>query len=194
MPNRTCTLPDCEGKYLVAGYCRKHYRRLKRTGTTDDPQLPTLEDRFNDYVSKSEGCWLWSGYLSHEGYGTIRAGGRGSATLLAHRLAYELSTGPIPDGMHIDHKCHTRACVRPDHLRAVTPKQNVENFGGLMVNNTSGVRGVSWVKRKQRWTTRVWHNHKAYGAGTYVDIKDAEAAVVELRLRLHTHNDLDRVE
>ena len=47
---------------------------------------------------------------------------------LAHRYAYELAIGPIPDGAHIDHKCLVRDCVNPHHLQPVSPGEN--NFLG----------------------------------------------------------------
>jgi hypothetical protein len=43
----------------------------------------------------------------------------------AHRWAYELVNGKIPDGLVIDHLCRNRACVAVDHLRAVTQRENI---------------------------------------------------------------------
>ncbi len=69
-----------------------------------------------------ETCWLWGGAITSGGYGSVRAGGR---TCRAHRVAYELTNGPIPEGMEVDHLCRVRSCVRPDHLEAVTHRENV---------------------------------------------------------------------
>ena len=43
----------------------------------------------------------------------------------AHRVSYELFRGPIPDGLQIDHLCRIRHCVNPDHLEAVTQRENI---------------------------------------------------------------------
>lgn len=52
-------------------------------------------------------------------------------TVLVHCYVWERLVGPIPDGMVIDHQCRNRACCNIDHLRVVTPKQNVtENIVG----------------------------------------------------------------
>lgn len=81
-------------------------------------------ERFDENIIKdpNSGCWLWAGSLNQYGYGnfTFRTK-RG----LAHRVSYERSIGPIPEGLQIDHKCRTRGCVRPDHLEPVTPGENV---------------------------------------------------------------------
>lgn len=100
--------------------------------------------RFWSKVEKSEGCWFWTGRLTPKGYGTFSFGRKPNAhRTQAHRLAYELVAGPIPQDLHIDHTCHTkdlscvggnscrhRSCVRPSHLEAVTPQTNMERGRG----------------------------------------------------------------
>lgn len=65
---------------------------------------------------------MWLGYRKPNGYGEM---GIGRKVFLAHRVAYELFVGPIPDGMTLDHKCRERACVNPDHLEPVTNRENI---------------------------------------------------------------------
>jgi hypothetical protein len=81
------------------------------------------------------GCWFWPGTEGGaKGYRTVRVDGRMTA---AHRLVYEVTRGePIPEGLVVDHTCHDpatceggltcphRACIRPDHLAAVSPEWN----------------------------------------------------------------------
>ena len=69
-----------------------------------------------------DGCWLWQGRLTRDGYGATGAAGR---SVLAHRLSYETFVGPIPEGLEIDHLCRVRACVNPAHLEPVTHAENV---------------------------------------------------------------------
>jgi hypothetical protein len=82
------------------------------------------EIRFWPRVDKSDpdGCWLWTGPIGSHGYGTF---GIGVRLVLTHRFAYEFCVGPIPKGLVIDHLCGVRPCVRPDHLEAVTQRENV---------------------------------------------------------------------
>lgn len=70
-------------------------------------------------------CWYWLGVPSKAGYGTMSVA---SKVMYAHRISHELFTGPIPDGLTIDHLCRVRHCVNPAHLEAVT--QRVNNLRG----------------------------------------------------------------
>lgn len=67
-------------------------------------------------------CWIWAGCLDGQGYSIIHAGG---SRYFAYRAIYEMVYGPIPKELEIDHLCHNRKCVRPDHLEAVTHAENM---------------------------------------------------------------------
>jgi hypothetical protein len=92
----------------------------------------------------------------------------------------------------LDHICHVRACVNPDHLRPVTHKQNQEHKKGVQANNKSGYRGVSLSKRDGRWRAVVMHNWKPIFLGYYSTPEEANEVVVAKRNELFTHNDADR--
>lgn len=124
--------------------------------------------------------------------------------ILAHRFSYELINGPIPDGpdgrtLRLDHR-HTcpKNCVRPEHLRPATAKQNAENRAGATRESKSGVRGVfpntgKNKGKKNGWQAIVGHNGKKHYLGVFSSIEEAEAAVVAKRAELFTHNDSDRL-
>jgi hypothetical protein len=84
-------------------------------------------DRFLDKIKKTRTCWLWTGYVDNGGYGNITIDKK---TKLVHRVSYELFKEQIPKGLQIDHLCRVRNCINPDHLEAVTPKENaLRGFG-----------------------------------------------------------------
>jgi len=93
----------------------------------------TLRERFEaKFIPEPmSGCWIWTAWLS-DGYGLIKNDGR---TIIAHRLAYELYKGPIPDGLELDHLCRNRCCVNPDHLEPVTRQANILRGMGLCAEN-----------------------------------------------------------
>lgn len=68
------------------------------------------------------GCWEWQGGKRNE-YGHVNY--RQRAIGPAHRVAYELLIGPVPDGKQIDHLCRTTLCVNPVHLEPVTQRENI---------------------------------------------------------------------
>lgn len=144
-------------------------------------------ERFWSKVDKSGDCWLWTGARDGRGYGHLR---RGPRNFKAHRYVLMLA-GIDVTGRDVDHTCHTRACVRPDHLRLVTRKQNLENFQGARRDSKSGIRGVFWDTTLQKWTGSVNHFGKAYRK-SFQTCEEASDWVLAKRLELHTHNDADR--
>jgi hypothetical protein len=89
-----------------------------------DTVLP-VDRRHGDFwskVLKTDCCWLWTRSRSGQlGYGAYWQNG---GIVRAHRVAYELEVGPIPEGLHILHECDVPWCVRPDHLRPGTRVDN----------------------------------------------------------------------
>jgi uncharacterized small protein (DUF1192 family) len=91
-------------------------------------------EKFDSLVDKSGECWVWLGG-SHDGrYGTVRYRGGSRAV---HRLSYTRSKGKIPVGLVLDHLCRNTRCVRPDHLEAVTNKENIRRGTGVAALNAA---------------------------------------------------------
>lgn len=102
------------------------------------PAKKSLEDRFWSKVDVRgpSDCWIWQASLNR-GYGQIGSGGKWGRPLVAHRVAWELLKGPLPDGVVLDHMCHDaascpvgltcphRRCCNPAHLRITTIGDNV---------------------------------------------------------------------
>lgn len=66
-------------------------------------------------------CLIWTGNLDKNGYGRYKHKGR---EWPAHRLAWAVARGPVPEGLHIDHLCFNKRCVKVEHLEPVTPAEN----------------------------------------------------------------------
>ncbi len=69
------------------------------------------------------GCWVWLRGKSN-GYGVVNVGGKEQRK--AHRVAWELVHGPVPDGLELDHLCRNESCINPGHLEAVTHRENCQ--------------------------------------------------------------------
>lgn len=101
------------------------------------------------------GCWLWTASSAKSGYGDFRLGRH----YLAHRASYEGFVGPIPQGMHVLHKCDVRLCVNPSHLFVGTNKENIDDSvkkgrrKGVTRKRPSGLtyKPQSKETRQRRW-------------------------------------------
>ncbi len=106
------------------------YRRSKAYATG-------IEARFWSKVDKeaSNGCWLWTASVRPQGagYGQVRIAGK---LLYAHRVAYELVRGRVPNGLVLDHVCKQTRCVNPSHLEAVTQRTNLLRGDGYCGTNS----------------------------------------------------------
>ena len=93
-------------------------------------------NRFWEKVEKTDGCWIWIAGRTQAGYGMFSLNG---GSHYAHRLSLEMKLGrPIAEGLQAAHEklvCHTRECVRPDHLREAT---NAENAADRYEDGTGG--------------------------------------------------------
>src|SRR3990167_6627220 len=94
-----------------------------------------LTKRFWKKVHKTPSCWIWTGRTtirdrkrpnaSRYTYGVFDLSWRPTRATVAHRVAYSFTKGSIPNGMQLDHLCRNTLCVNPEHLEAVTHKENL---------------------------------------------------------------------
>jgi len=141
MAKPNCSVDGCERLSVSGAMCASHRKRWRtygdaygdipfgNGGTTLADRQPWPE-RFWANVNRSApaSCWEWQAHRSRDGYGRLRAQapGSGEARMVsAHRVAYELSVGPVPEGLQLDHLCRNRACCNPAHLEPVTCQDNV---------------------------------------------------------------------
>lgn len=84
----------------------------------------------------ANGCWIWQGRVGEKGYGQVRTD---DGIKPAHQAAYREWKGDLPESMEPDHICRVRRCVNPDHLEAVTHRENLlrsESFSGRNARKT----------------------------------------------------------
>src|SRR3990167_10028172 len=81
-------------------------------------------------------CLIWTGSLDKLGYGHTTLNGK---SMYTHRVSYILHIGDIPKGLQVDHLCNNKSCINPDHLEAVTPKENLRRAGNFN-HNTKKLR------------------------------------------------------
>jgi|SRR5579863_5247114 len=102
------------------------------------------------------GCWLSGHSRTSWGYVQFMADHKHTT---AHRFAYELFNGPIPEGMQVDHLCRVRHCVNPAHLEAVSKKENIlrgESYCAQAARKTHCPKGHPYSEEN----THVWNNKR----------------------------------
>jgi hypothetical protein len=115
---------------------------LKSSGTSPNP-MATLEERFWSKVRKTDQCWLWTAGKHVFGYGRIRVLHDGKWSMVeAHRVAWEIANGRVPEGLWVLHSCDTPACVRPDHLFLGSQTDNMRD-AVMKGRHSLGSPGVS---------------------------------------------------
>ena len=124
--SETCPAKQC-GRPARGGWCAGHRKRWERYGDAreDIPLRPRgdIAASFWPKVDRraDDECWPWLATVNRKGYGQVS---RDGAIRPAHRVAYELLVGPIPEEMTLDHLCRNTGCVNPTHLEPVSAAEN----------------------------------------------------------------------
>lgn len=98
----------------------------------------------------------------------------------------------FPDGKLIDHRNHDTLDNRSQNLRDTTNMQNQQNRKGPQSNSSSGIRGVHWHKRVEKWEVQIKLNRKKITIGYFEDLKEAEKAAIEARQKYMPFSECDK--
>ncbi len=116
---------------------------------------------------EKEECWNWQGAIQSKGYGSVGISKKKSA--LAHRIAYEITNGEIPNGLMVLHKCDNRRCINPNHLYLGTHQDNMKD----MVERDRQARGER--NARSRLTNEDVENiRRIYGMGNHTQQQVAD--------------------
>lgn len=129
-----------------------------------------------------------AGRANNRGYLRIAISGKET---LNHRIVIALETGVMPTD-EVDHINGIRTDNRHENLRVVSRQTNAKNMK-LNINNTSGISGVSWNKRKSKWKSVIWMNCVEKHLGYFDSIIDAFNARVIAEVKMGYHKNHGRI-
>lgn len=109
-----CTRKGCDRPAAAKGLCRRHYYQARNGSKERGTVGMSTSERVQFYTDKSGECWVWTGAKNLQGYGKLKTDE--GPIKAAHRLAWEIANGPIPEGRLVLHRCDNPSCVRPEHL------------------------------------------------------------------------------
>jgi hypothetical protein len=105
------------------------------------PRMTAFERLNKKWIlNEATGCWEWTASLTPLGYGRFSFRGKHPAS--AHRAAYILYVGEIPEGLSLDHLCRNPKCINPSHLEPVTHKENVLRGEGIAALNARKIECI----------------------------------------------------
>jgi len=148
-----CSIKNCDLPELAAGFCNKHWRRLRKYGSPLWLAQPSgsyrglpAEVRFFKRVLKTDACWIWQGGCDEDGYGVFMGEVLGVVLRRAHRFSWSFHNNRvIPSTMNILHSCDNPKCVNPEHLSIGTCAENQQE---------KWTRGRGWThKGTSHWAT-----------------------------------------
>ena len=140
-------------------YAREHYIEYRKQGKHKHLPMP---QRFWDKVEirGNDECWLWRASCTTSGYGQLAY--KNSKPERAHRIAWELTYGDIPTGMHVLHKCDVPACCNVFHLFLGTHQENMDD----MATKGRNAHGDAFINSKLT-SVQVLKIRELYASGLY---------------------------
>lgn len=126
---RRCCVEGCERPRKYRLHCSPHYCKLYKAGKS--PGYRTFAERLWPMTQvTAAGCWEYTGTRDREGYGRFYVRGphlNRQKGRRAHRVAWEITNGPIPHGLIVRHRCDNPPCCNPDHLELGTQADNMRD-------------------------------------------------------------------